>query len=96
MSFRKFDIYRKTVDGVTRQTRIGGAVTLVSFVIVSALLFTELRDYWTRDVVSRMKVDSAIANNVVSIKFELVFPEVHCSSRPRHAAAGLHSLTVFH
>jgi hypothetical protein len=80
MSFRKFDIYRKTVDGVTTQTRIGGAVSLVTFVVVSVLLFTELRDYLGRDLISRMKVDSAIANSVVNIKFDVLFPEVHCSS----------------
>ena len=80
MSFRKFDIYRKTVDGVTSQTRIGGAVSLVSFVIVCILLFTELQDYMGRNVVSRMKVDSAVANSLVNIKFSVVFPAIRCES----------------
>ena len=81
MSFRKFDIYRKTVDGVTTQTRIGGAVSLVSFVVVSILLFTELREYLSRNLVSRMRVDSAAASNVVNIKFDVLFPDVPCSSK---------------
>lgn len=81
MSFRKFDIYRKTVDGVTTQTRIGGAVSLVSFVVVSLLLVSELREYLSRNLVSRMRVDSAAAGSVVNIKFDVLFPDVPCSSK---------------
>jgi hypothetical protein len=81
MSFRKFDVYRKTVDGVTTQTRIGGAVSLVAFIVVAVLLVSEIRDYTSRDLVSRMKVDSALTSSVVNIRFDVVFPDIECSSK---------------
>ncbi len=81
MSFRKLDIYSKTVDGVTTQTRIGGGVTIVAIVLISFLIFSNVFDYFQQDIVSRMVVDSAAAKNVIIIRFNIDFPQLPCSSK---------------
>jgi hypothetical protein len=80
-TFKKFDIYSKTVDGVNKQTRIGGFVTVVSCLLLSALFLSELRDYLKLDVVSRMIVDSSVSKNTVALRFDIEFPSVSCKCR---------------
>ena len=80
-TFKKFDIYSKTVDGVNKQTRIGGFVSVLSCLLLSALFVSELRDYLKLDLVSRMIVDSSVSKNVVALRFDIEFPSVSCKCK---------------
>ena len=58
MSWRRFDLYSKGVEGIQERTIGGGLVTLVSCIVVAFLLLSELSVWWTVSVTHHMHVDT--------------------------------------
>lgn len=59
MSWRRFDLNVKGVEGIQERTIGGGVVTLVSCVVVAFLLLSEFSVWWTVSITHRMHVDTA-------------------------------------
>ena len=57
MSWRRFDLNVKGVEGIQERTIGGGIVTLLSCVAAAFLLLSELSLWWTVSVTHRMHVD---------------------------------------
>jgi len=74
----RFDFHVKTQDDVTQQTLLGGAVTILSFVVVIYLVLSEIWIYRSSEVVTRMLADSTIGMESVRIEFDIEFPAVRC------------------
>lgn len=77
--FKKFDAYVKTVDGVNQQTLLGAIITIVSAILVSILLFSEIILYAKVDVVSRMATDKIGGVESVRLKFDIEFQGISCN-----------------
>ncbi|KAF1790344.1 Endoplasmic reticulum vesicle transporter, C-terminal [Phytophthora cactorum] len=58
MSWRRFDLNVKGVEGIQERTIGGGVVTVVSCVVVAFLLLSEFSVWWTVSVTHRMHVDT--------------------------------------
>ncbi|TDH68851.1 hypothetical protein CCR75_005260 [Bremia lactucae] len=58
MSWRRFDLNVKGVEGIQEHTIGGGLVTLLSCVFVAFLLLSELSVWWTVNVMHHMHVDT--------------------------------------
>lgn len=58
MSWRRFDLNVKGVEGIQERTIGGGVVTLLSCVVVAFLLLSEFSVWWTVSVTHRMHVDT--------------------------------------
>jgi len=75
---QRFDFHVKTIDEATQQTLLGGAVTVVSFVVVIYLLLSEILIYQSSEVVTRMIADKTIGMESIRIEFDIEFSQVRC------------------
>mmetsp|Transcript_81220 Transcript_81220/g.159403 ORF Transcript_81220/g.159403 Transcript_81220/m.159403 type:complete len:304 (+) Transcript_81220:74-985(+) len=78
-SFKKFDIHVKAVDGVNQQTLLGAIITIISTILVSVLIFSEISYFMKVDVVSRMLTDKTAGIEAVRLEFDLQFYDVSCN-----------------
>lgn len=76
--WKRFDIHVKTMDGVTQQTLLGAAITLVSVIVIIMLVVSEFSIYFTKDVVSRMVADSTVGVEAVKLDFDFEFLKITC------------------
>lgn len=76
--FEKFDAHLKAVEGVNQQTVLGAILTIISTILVIALLYAETSAYMRTDLVSRMVTDSTLGHASARIVFDLDFPYIQC------------------
>uniref|UniRef100_K3W884 Endoplasmic reticulum vesicle transporter C-terminal domain-containing protein n=1 Tax=Globisporangium ultimum (strain ATCC 200006 / CBS 805.95 / DAOM BR144) TaxID=431595 RepID=K3W884_GLOUD len=75
---RKMDAYPKTIEEFKVRTMQGGVFSLLAFVFISLLLFSEVRYYFAVDTVDKMMVDGT-RNHMVPIYFDIEFPRMPCA-----------------
>lgn len=74
---RRFDAYPKTLEDVRIQTLGGGAITIISMLIISILFWVEFLDYMTPNVTEELFVDTSRSPNI-EIQLDLTIPQVSC------------------
>ncbi|KAJ8916274.1 hypothetical protein NQ315_016414 [Exocentrus adspersus] len=74
---RRFDAYPKTLEDVKIQTYGGGTITIISFIIMSLLFWTELVDYLTPNVTEELFVDTSRSPNI-QINLDVTVPKISC------------------
>ncbi|CAH0480788.1 unnamed protein product [Peronospora belbahrii] len=79
MSWRCFDLNSKGVEGIQERTISGGLVTLVSCLVVSFLLLSELSIWWTVSVTHRMHVDTDPQDYPINVEVDIVFLHEACN-----------------
>ncbi|KAI9986986.1 hypothetical protein PInf_026092 [Phytophthora infestans] len=73
MTWRRFDLNAKGVEGIQERTIGGGVVTLMSCVAVAFLLLSELSVWWTVSVTHRMHVDTDPQDFPINIEVDVSF-----------------------
>ncbi|CAG0880435.1 unnamed protein product, partial [Darwinula stevensoni] len=76
-SLRKFDAYPKTLEDFRIKTFGGGAVTLVSSILMVLLFMAELNDYLKVEIKEDLFVDLSRGQKL-RINFDMVFPRIAC------------------
>ncbi|CAI5718146.1 unnamed protein product [Peronospora effusa] len=79
MSWRRFDLNSKGVDGIQERTIGGGLVTLVSCMVVAFLLLSELSVWWTVSVTHHMHVDTAPQDDPITVEVDITFLHETCN-----------------
>ncbi|KAL1501458.1 hypothetical protein ABEB36_006774 [Hypothenemus hampei] len=74
---RRFDAYPKTLEDVRIQTLGGGAISIVSMLIITILFWVEFIDYLTPNVTQELFVDTSRSPNI-EIKLDIIVPKVSC------------------
>ncbi|XP_050302567.1 endoplasmic reticulum-Golgi intermediate compartment protein 3 [Anthonomus grandis grandis] len=74
---RKFDAYPKTLEDVRIQTLGGGAISIISVIIITLLFYTELINYLTPNVSEELFVDTSRSSSI-QIQVDLTIPQVAC------------------
>ena len=77
-SLKRFDFHVKTVDGVNQQTILGAVLTIISTILISVLIISEISSFMTIDVVSRMITDKSAGMESVKMEFDLHFKDIAC------------------
>ena len=75
---KRFDFHRKTVSEVNDRTLSGAIITIVTIVAVAVLLYSNISEYFSTDMVNHMTLDSTIGYEDVQLKFEVVFSNIPC------------------
>lgn len=75
---RKLDAYPKINEDFYSRTFSGGLITLVSFIVIFLLFFSELRLYLHTVSESKLVVDTS-RGETLHINFDVTFPAVPCS-----------------
>ncbi|KAJ0405674.1 hypothetical protein ATCC90586_004477 [Pythium insidiosum] len=79
MSWRRFDLNLKGVEGIQERTIGGGIVTLVSSAVVLFLLLSELSVWWTVEVTHRMHVDTEPQTLPIRMDVDIEFLHEKCA-----------------
>ncbi|KAG5870033.1 hypothetical protein JTB14_026614 [Gonioctena quinquepunctata] len=74
---RRFDAYPKTLEDVRIQTYGGGAITIISFIIMGLLFLSELSDYMTPNITEELFVDTSRSPNI-QINLDFTIPKISC------------------
>uniref|UniRef100_A0A914V828 Endoplasmic reticulum-Golgi intermediate compartment protein 3 n=1 Tax=Plectus sambesii TaxID=2011161 RepID=A0A914V828_9BILA len=75
---RQLDAYTKPLDDFRVKTLSGGAVTLVSAVVILTLFVSELQLFLSTNIVEELFVDSTSGDDRVDIQFDVVFHKMPC------------------
>jgi hypothetical protein len=75
---KRFDVHRKTADGVNDRTIPGALLTIATIVIIVYLLCTNVAEYMQTEETSRMILDSSVGVEDVQIIFSVSFHSVSC------------------
>ncbi|KAJ8524298.1 hypothetical protein ON010_g16819 [Phytophthora cinnamomi] len=78
MSWRRFDLNVKGVEGIQERTIGGGVVTLLSCVVVAFLLLSEFSVWWTVSVTHRMHVDTDPQDFPINVEVDVSFLHEAC------------------
>lgn len=74
---RRFDAYPKTLEDVRIQTLGGGAISIISLLIISLLFWIEVLNYRTPNITEELFVDTSRSPNI-EIQLDVVVPKVSC------------------
>ncbi|XP_066148708.1 endoplasmic reticulum-Golgi intermediate compartment protein 3 [Euwallacea fornicatus] len=74
---RRFDAYPKTLEDVRIQTLGGGAISIVSILIISLLFWMEVLSYMTPNLTEELFVDTSRSPNI-EIQLDIIVPQVSC------------------
>eukprot|EP00744_Colponema_vietnamica_P020097 GILI01028528.1.p1 GENE.GILI01028528.1~~GILI01028528.1.p1 ORF type:complete len:386 (-),score=78.63 GILI01028528.1:38-1195(-) len=74
---KEFDVYPKVEEDYRVRTLSGGAVSIVSGIIIILLFLSELNSYLTGDRVEHVVVDVSRGQKL-RINFNITFPSIHC------------------
>ncbi|CAG9814118.1 unnamed protein product [Phaedon cochleariae] len=74
---RRFDAYPKTLEDVRIQTYGGGAITIISFMIMGLLFWSELVNYMTPNITEELFVDTSRSPNI-QINLDFIIPKISC------------------
>lgn len=75
---RNFDAFAKTMDDFKVRTKSGGVVSIVGYVIMSALFLSELKMYLSNRVETKLVVDNSRGEGM-SIYLDIHFPKISCN-----------------
>lgn len=75
---KSIDAYPKTIEEFKVRTMQGGIFSMLAFISITFLLFSEVSFYFTTDTVDKMLVDGK-RDTVVPIYFDVDFPKMPCS-----------------
>lgn len=75
---KKFDVHRKTTDSVKDQTVAGAVITVLSFIIIGLLLYSNIAEYFKADIATRMVLDNSVGIEDVKLVFNVSFFFVPC------------------
>eukprot|EP00440_Ansanella_granifera_P061898 gb/GFBE01067109.1/.p1 GENE.gb/GFBE01067109.1/~~gb/GFBE01067109.1/.p1 ORF type:complete len:373 (+),score=81.66 gb/GFBE01067109.1/:1-1119(+) len=75
---KHFDVYNKVHDDYVQKRQTGGAVTIVTSLIVAALLYSEIRDFLSVEIVHSISVDTRTRQKL-PISLDITFPHLRCS-----------------
>uniref|UniRef100_A0A5S6QZZ2 Endoplasmic reticulum-Golgi intermediate compartment protein 3 n=1 Tax=Trichuris muris TaxID=70415 RepID=A0A5S6QZZ2_TRIMR len=75
---RNFDAYSKPLEDFRVRTLSGGAVTVVSAVLMALLFVSELRSYLSTEIVEELFVDTTVGDEHLKINFDVLFPALDC------------------
>jgi endoplasmic reticulum-Golgi intermediate compartment protein 3 len=76
-SLKKFDVYNKVHDDYVQKSKSGGAVTLITSIIITMLLYSEICEFMSVEVVDSITVDTSI-NRKLPIGINITFPHLRC------------------
>lgn len=76
---KKFDVYTKTIEGVTQQTIVGAFFTIIAVIGVLALLVSESYYFTKTEAKSRMEIDNTLGAESVLLTFDIEFFDVPCA-----------------
>uniref|UniRef100_M4BZN4 Endoplasmic reticulum vesicle transporter C-terminal domain-containing protein n=1 Tax=Hyaloperonospora arabidopsidis (strain Emoy2) TaxID=559515 RepID=M4BZN4_HYAAE len=80
MSWRRFDLNVKGVEGIQERTIGGGIVTLLSCVVAAFLLLSELSVWWTVSVTHHMHVDTDPQDFPITVEVDISFLHETCQA----------------
>ena len=75
---KRFDFHRKTVAEINDQTLSGAFISIISFLLVAALLYSNFVEYFSTDMINHMTLDHSVGLEDVEVKFEVVLSNVKC------------------
>jgi hypothetical protein len=79
-NIQNYDMHVKTLDGVTQQTLLGAAMTIVAAFVVLMLFISEVREFTTPNYVTRMQADNSAgqADAAIRLHFDVDFLTIPC------------------
>lgn len=77
-TFKKFDVYNKVHDDYVLSRESGGAVSLVTAIIIAVLVWCEFKEFLTVEIAHSITVDTKV-NQKLSIVLDITFPHLRCS-----------------
>jgi len=77
-SLKRFDVYTKVDEDYVQKSQAGGAVTMVTSIILALLFWVELREFCTVDVAHSITVDTRIKQKL-AIGLNITFPRLRCN-----------------
>jgi len=89
---KRFDVHRKTADTVKDQTVVGAIITVLSFVIIALLLYSNMVEYFKAEESTRMVLDKSVGIEDVKIIFNVSFYFVQCKGK--HSFVCLYLFTL--
>ncbi|KHJ45170.1 hypothetical protein D918_04474 [Trichuris suis] len=75
---RRFDAYSKPLEDCRVRTLSGGAVTVVSAILMVVLFVSELKSYLSAEIVEELFVDTTVGDERLKINFDILFPALDC------------------
>lgn len=76
-SLKRFDVYTKVAEEGMQRSKSGGAVTILTSVIIAVLLFSELVEFCSVEVVDSITVDTQ-GNRKFPISLDISFFQLRC------------------
>eukprot|EP00933_Yihiella_yeosuensis_P043029 TRINITY_DN37738_c0_g1_i1.p1 TRINITY_DN37738_c0_g1~~TRINITY_DN37738_c0_g1_i1.p1 ORF type:complete len:370 (+),score=48.43 TRINITY_DN37738_c0_g1_i1:81-1190(+) len=76
-SLKNFDVYNKVHSDYVAPSKSGGAVTVVTSIIIGILLWTEIKEFLSVEVIDSISVDTSI-NRKLPIGLNITFPHLRC------------------
>ncbi|OLP85093.1 Endoplasmic reticulum-Golgi intermediate compartment protein 3 [Symbiodinium microadriaticum] len=77
-TLRKFDVYNKVHEDYMQKRQLGGAVTLVTCAILAVLVYCEVCEFFSVEVLHSITVDTNI-DRKLPISLDITFPHLRCS-----------------
>jgi len=77
-SLKGFDILQKVDADFVEQSKSGGAVTLVTALVIAFLVYTEVLEFSRVEVVEHVEVDTGISN-LIPFSINISFPSLRCA-----------------
>ncbi|CAE7209631.1 ergic3 [Symbiodinium sp. CCMP2592] len=77
-TLRKFDVYNKVHEDYMQKRQLGGAVTLVTCAILAMLVYCEVCEFFSVEVLHSITVDTNI-DRKLPISLDITFPHLRCS-----------------
>ncbi|CAE7298589.1 ergic3 [Symbiodinium natans] len=77
-TLKKFDVYNKVHDDFMQKRQLGGAVTLVTCAILAVLVYCEVCEFFSVEVLHSITVDTNI-DRKLPISLDITFPHLRCS-----------------
>lgn len=83
---KKFDVHMKVVDGVSQQTSIGAAITIICLVLTCLLSYSEMTILLRPERSSHVVLDQISSMESVKLHFDVNFHNIECSGNFLSAA----------
>ncbi|CAK9022895.1 unnamed protein product [Durusdinium trenchii] len=77
-TLKRFDVYNKVHDDFVQKRQSGGAVTLVTAAILAMLLYCEVYEFFSVEILHSITVDTSI-DRKLPISLDMTFPHLRCS-----------------
>ena len=76
---KRFDIHRKTIEGIHDQTIAGALVTILSTIIIMFLIYSNISEYFSTEQINHMVPDKSVGLEDIQINFIVDFFHVPCA-----------------